>query len=242
MKEFNPPEGMFAPPKVQQVPITNGSTDWGLKTCFNTYKKEADKELTVTCYHTYGKSIESFLKKSKIAIFLFKNSTIFGLQKNAEKFKIKFSCRSTEVLWDFGKDYGMDSVKIYTPFGSMLLKCAPPKGTLPNFERNRWRSDVDKILVLDEADEASPLGVEIVYASWVGEQSKCVHSKTFHVLCSNKTEAKDKILKRIEESGCYVLNKTDALGQRVPMINYDFQTLKRNEGQKSEIYSDIPFN
>lgn len=242
LKEFSPPEGLFAPPRFQQSPIQNGSTDWGLKTYFNIYKKDPNNELAVTCYHTYGKSIESFLKKSKIAIFLFKNSTLFGLQKSAEKFKIKFSCRSTEVLWDFGKDYGMESVKIYTPFGSMLLKCAPPKGTLPNFERNRWRSDVDKILSIDEADEASPLGVEICYASWVGEQSKCVHSKTFHVVCNNKTEAREKILKRIEECGCYVLNKTDPLGQRVPMINYDFQTLKRNEGQKSEIYSDIPFN
>ncbi|OHS97008.1 hypothetical protein TRFO_36836 [Tritrichomonas foetus] len=231
LKEFNPPSGPFSP---QRAVVANHSAEWGLKTVTNQYG-----QLNVSCFNTFGRSMDSFLKKGKIAIFLFRNATLFGIQKTADKFKLKFSCRSSEVLWDFGKEYGLDSVMIYTPFGSMMLKCAPQKGTPANFERNRWRSDVDKISAIDEADEFSPFGLEIVYASWVGDDSKCVHSHLFHVTCENKTVAKEKILKKIEECGSRVKRKSNQLGEPLPLINYDFQTLKRNEGQETQIIADI---
>ena len=233
MKEFSPPQGSFAPTKsISQQ--GNDIVDWGVRT----FTSDKYKGLPVTCLHTYGRGFESFLKKSKIAIFLFRGATLFGLQKTSEKFKLKFSFRSLEVLWDFGKEYGPEFVKIYTPFGSMLLKCAPPKGTLANFERNRWRSDVDKLSVIDEADEESP-GEELCYASWVGEESKCVHTFQFYVRCQNKAEAREKILAKIQECGCKIKTKTLPTGEVVPLISYDFQTVKKNEGQNLQIVSDV---
>ena len=236
LKEFTPPSGQFDQYKNAPNLPNNSNFEWGLRTS----TIQSPSGLPVKCFHTFGKSLDSFLGKSKISIFLFKNTTLFCVQKNADTYKLKFSCKTTEVIWDFGKEYGPENLKIYTPFGSLLLKCSPPKGTAANYERNRWRTDVEKTVAIDEANELSP-GYEIVYASWVGEQSKCVHSQLIHVSCSNKTEAREKILKKLEDSVMKVLRKMSPLGVAVPMINYEFQTLKVNEGQQSIILSDIGF-
>lgn len=67
----------------------------------------------------------------------------------------------------------------------------------------------------------------------------CVHSKLFHVTCETKTEAKAKILAKLKEEKAEVLQKENPMGEMVPFVNYDFQTLKRNEGQESDVLSDV---
>jgi hypothetical protein len=110
--------------------------------------------MTVTYFEPFGPSMDSVFNKAKAAVFLFRRTIMFGVQKTVDKFKLKFSCRASEVVWDFSREHGLDSIMLYTPFGGLFLKCARPKGTLPNFERNRWRSGVDKISAIEEADEA----------------------------------------------------------------------------------------
>jgi hypothetical protein len=126
------------------------SVDWGLRTAEQNLGK-----MTVTYFEPFGPSMDSFFNKAKIAVFLFRRTLMFGVQKTVDKFKLKFSCRAPEVVWDFSRQHGLDSIMLCTPFGGLFLKCAPPKGTPPNFERNRWRSDVDKISAIEEADGAS---------------------------------------------------------------------------------------
>jgi hypothetical protein len=108
------------------------SVDWGLRTVEQNLGK-----VTVTYFDPFGPSMDSFFNKAKIAVFLFRRTSMFGVQKTVDKFKLKFSCRASEVVWDFNREHGLNSIMPYTPFGGLFLKCAPPKGTLPNFERNR---------------------------------------------------------------------------------------------------------
>ncbi|KAH0792281.1 ankyrin 2,3/unc44 [Histomonas meleagridis] len=221
-KIYKPPQKDFNPQNVSE------NFDWGLRTYYHQVGN-----FNIPYFGLIGSSMESFIGKTKIAIYLFRNIVLFGIQKNADQFKLKFSCRSSEVLWDFSKENGPNAVMLYAPFGSMLLKFAPPKGTSVNFERNRWRSDVEKLAIIDEADNPSPNGFEICYASWVSASSNCVSSYTFHVKCATKTEAKEKILQALTDNGIKVLAKPN------PLINYDFQTLKTNEGQESDVISDL---
>jgi ankyrin repeat protein len=203
------------------------SLDWGLKTM-----EVQIGQQQLRYYEPFAKSMMSFLKKAKISVYLFRHTILFGCQSR-DRFKLKFSCKASDVLWDFSREYGMESLMLFTPFGSLLLKCSPPKGTLPNFERNRWRSDSDKLNIIEEADEESVGGFEICYASFVAEATQCVHSKLFYILCQTKTEAKEKILAELEAQGVKVVKK------QAPLISYDFQTLKKSEGQESDVLSDI---
>jgi hypothetical protein len=34
-------------------------------------------------------------------------------------FKLKFSCRASEVVWDFSREHGLDSIMLYSPFGAL---------------------------------------------------------------------------------------------------------------------------
>jgi hypothetical protein len=230
MREYNRPVGAD-----DRKNLASESATWGLRTL-----EQKIGAMTVSYFTPFGKSMESFLSKTKIAIFLFRNYILFGVQKTVDKFKLKFSCKSSEVLWDFGKEHGPEQVMLYAPFGSLLLKFAPPKGTAVNFERNRWRSDAEKFGVIEEGDEVSPSGMEICYASWVSQVSGCVHSQLFYVECQTKTQAKEKILSKLNELGMQVMKKSNPLGGQLPLINYDWQTLKLNEGQESDVLSDIP--
>ncbi|OHT16210.1 hypothetical protein TRFO_13371 [Tritrichomonas foetus] len=233
-KVYKKPGGPFENEE-KNDPIAE-SSEWGLKII-----QRRIGNLDVTCYNVFGSSLESFLSKAKIAIFLFRNSILFGVQKTSDKFKLKFSCKSSEVLWDFGREHGQENIMIYTPFGSMLLKIVITKDKNVMFERNRWRSDVDKLSVIPEGDEESIGGYEHVYASWVGEETKCVHSHLFHVTCKTKTEAKEKILQKLNDLKVAVKTKSNPqdVTKPLPMINFDFQTLKRNEGQETDVISDI---
>jgi ankyrin repeat protein len=203
------------------------SLDWGLKTWEVQVGQQA-----LRYYEPFAKSMTSFLRKAKISVYLFRRTILFGCQ-NRDRFKLKFSCKASDVLWDFSREHGMDSLMIFTPFGSLLLKCSPPKGTLPNFERNRWRSDTDKLSVIEEADEESVGGFEICYASFVAEATQCAHAKLFYIMCQTKSEAKEKILAELEAQGVKVVKR------QAPLISYDFQTLKKSEGQESDVLSDL---
>ena len=223
------------PPGVDKLQKTSESAEWGLRTI-----EQQMGQLTVTYFTAFGSSMDSFLNKTKIAILLFRNSILFGVQKTADKFKLKFSCRSSEVLWDFGREHGQDSLMLYTPFGRLFLKVAPAKNTDAKFERNRWKLDVDKqVNSLEGDDDQSPGGVEVVYVSWVGEATGCVHSQVFYVECSTKAEAREKILAKLTALGVEVKKKNDPVQGPVPLINFDFQTLKKNEGQESDVISDV---
>lgn len=229
-KSFTKPTSVDKLPKKESE-----SAEWGLRII-----EQKTGQLTVMYFTAFGSSMDSFLSKAKIAILLFRKSILFGVQKTADKFKLKFSCRSSEVLWDFGREHGQDSLMLYTPFGKLFLKIAPAKNTDAKFERNRWKLDVDKqVNSLDGDDDQSPGGAEVVYVSWVGETTGCVHSQLFHVLCSTKEEAKQKILAKLAELGVAILKKNDPVQGPVPLINFDFQTLKKNEGQESDVISDI---
>ncbi|KAH0789839.1 serine/threonine-protein phosphatase 6 regulatory ankyrin repeat subunit B-like [Histomonas meleagridis] len=211
--------------------IISTSASWGLKT----YQMQTGS-IHITHFRPFGSSMDSFFSNPKIAIILFQKTILFGIQKTSDKFKLKFSCRTSEVLWDFASEYGMESVMLYAPFGSLLLKFSPPKGSSANFERNRWRSDIDKLQTTNEADLESNDGVEFCYVSWVGEETKCVHSHTFVVHCSDKNEAKTKIIESLAKEGIKIMKKS---GSDNLLINFDFQTVKVNKGQKLEVISDL---
>jgi hypothetical protein len=121
----------------------------------------------------------------------------------------------------------------------LFLKCAPPKGTLPNFERNRWRSGVDKISAIEEADEASTRGFEICCVSWACQVTNCVHSQLFCVTCQTKTEAKPKILTQLKEMDASVITKQNSMGEMISFVNFDFETVKQAEGQESYVLTDV---
>lgn len=215
------------------------SNEWGIKTL-----KRRIGAFEIFSYYSYGSSIESFINKNKIAIYLFKNSILFGVQKTADKFKLKFSCKPYEVHWDFGKEYGNDSMMVYTPFGSMFLKCLPTNGSNEDltFVRKEWINNVGNIFKYqDEDEEISSRNFEYCYISWVGEESKSILSRHFlNDQCKTKTEAKDKFKQQLINSGIVIKHKTDPVtGEQIPMINYQFQTLQRSEGQESDIISDI---
>ena len=98
------------------------SYEWGLKT-----NQIQCGKINVQYFTTFGKSLKSFMKSQKIGIFLFSKIALIGLQKSEDSFKIKFSCHSSEILWDFNKSHGPDSFQIWTPIGQFCLKIEPPE-------------------------------------------------------------------------------------------------------------------
>lgn len=226
----------YEKPKIPSMNTGVDSLDWGLK---NVYANVGGLKLQF--FNTFGSSMTSFLEKNRVAICLFRNTILIGVQKTYDKFKLKFSCRSTEVIWDFGKENGPECLSIYTPFGLLVLKVLPPKGTLPNYERQQWESNAKKAGQYDETEAESIEGFEIVYASFVCEETGCVHSQLFKVSCSNKEEAKQKILSSLSSMGINVKTRINALGETIQLINYDFQTYKKGEGEISDVLSDTTF-
>lgn len=231
-KLFKKPGGAFE----SDAKTDSESSEWGLKTvCVQM------GSLRVNSYIGFGSSMDSFINKNKIAIYLLKNAVLFGVQKGlktSEKFKLKFSCKPTEVFWDFNAETP-DSFMVYAPFGSFLLKFISSNG--PNedisFEKNEWMNNIQNMSKFQDADEElSPRGFEYVYASWVGEESKSIHSHMFYTECQNKTEAKEKIINKLKSEGIQI-----KCSNKVPMINFDFQTFQQTKGQDSVVLSDIPY-
>lgn len=208
------------------------STQWGLHINHATSGK-----LEVKYYSAISKSLRQFLKAPKISLYLLKNTALFGIQKSTDKFKLKYSCRSDELLWDFSRDYGSDSFVVWTPIGQFLLKLDPPKGTNADFERNQWKTSVEKLQKAEES-EKSP-GFEICFTAWVGKQTGCVHTQLFKVNCSSREEAKTKITEKMDELGVEIATKKNPMGEMEKLINYHFQTNIGQDGQKSDILSGI---
>lgn len=211
----------------------SNSVIWGLRT----YSKEING-LKLNSFNPFGSSMESFLNNQKISIILFKKTILFGVQKTNDKFKLKFSCKTSEVIWNFSSEYGNESVMLYVPFGCFLLKFSPPKSGSAIFERNRWRSEIDKLKTINESDLQSDGGIESCFVSWVGKDSNCVFSHLFIIKCSNKIEAKEKILDYLKQKEIPILY-TNIQGKEEPLINFDFQTNKKNEGQKLNVISSL---
>ena len=82
-----------------------------------------------------------------------------------------------------------------------------------------------------EADLASNDGIELCYVSWVGDDTKCVHSH-----CEDKNEAKSKIIENLSKEGVKIMKI--ASGENL-LINFDFQTVKVNKGHKLDVISDL---
>lgn len=220
-------KGLNEPPKAREMA---DSPDYGLKT-----NEVTSGTLTVTYFTTYGKSLKSFMKAPKISIFLFSKIILFGLQKKESTFKMKFSCRVSEVHWDFSREYGADSFRMWTPIGELLLKVDPAKGSSAEYEKTVWKQNVEKIGQIPDTEEQTVGGSEIVYTTWVNKQIPAVHAKLFCVSCATKTEAKEKIKQKLEELGVQIVTKP----VNIPLINYDFQTYQPAQGQQSDVISDV---
>mgnify|MGYP003089516049 FL=1 len=63
-------------------------------------------------------------------------------------------------------------------------------------------------------------------------------SHLFIIKCSNKIEAKEKILDYLKQKEIPILY-TNIQGKEEPLINFDFQTNKKNEGQKLNVISSL---
>ena len=220
-------KGLNEPQKARE---TADAPDFGLKT-----NEVTAGTLTVTYLTTYGKSLRSFLKAPKISIFLFSKIILFGLQKKEATFKLKFSCRVSEVHWDFSRDYGADSFKMWTPIGELLLKVDAAKGSSAEYEKTVWKQNVEKIGQVPDTEEQTVGEREIVYTTWVSKQIPVVHAKLFSVACATKTEAKEKIKQKLEQIGVQIVTKP----VNIPLINYDFQTYQPAQGQQSDVISDV---
>ncbi|KAH0787656.1 serine/threonine-protein phosphatase 6 regulatory ankyrin repeat subunit A-like isoform X1 [Histomonas meleagridis] len=232
LKNFSKPKknsnNKFAPS------IVSESENWGIKTLMH-----EEGGLYVEHFEFFGRSMESFLNKGKIEIFLFKNNIIMGIQKTIDKFKMKFSCKTSNIIWDFNKEHGLDAVMLYAPFGNLLLKFLVPKGSSTSFERNKWRSNIEKLFVDENENEDNANNVEQCYTSWVGENTKCVYSHTYFVQCKSQKEAKEKILNDLKSKGVNIMMRTDQMGELKPMICFDFQTIRSNERQERDVISDL---
>jgi len=125
-----------------------------------------------------GPSMESFLRQTRITIMLFRNSILFGVQKTSKEFKLKYSCRPSEVFWDFNPGTGPDAIAVYAPFGRMCLRVAPAKKEAHGFEKRQW---IERAKALDATDEFvwETERVEICYTSWVEDATDCVRSQLF---------------------------------------------------------------
>ncbi|KAH0803010.1 ankyrin repeat protein [Histomonas meleagridis] len=242
MSQYNPNDvllyhGLFEKKSPQLPPEgtkVSESYEWGLKT-----NQIQSGKINVQYYTTFGKSLKSFMKSQKIGIFLFSKIALFGLQKNEELFKIKFSCHSSEILWDFSKSLGPDTFQIWTPIGQFVLKIEPPKNSTADFEKTQWKNNVAKLSKIDESEMSTVNGKEICYVSWAGKETHCVHSKLFMVHCADKEEAKKKILEKLEQLGTPIETIPNPMGGTEPLVSFWFQTHCPPQGQDTDILSDV---
>jgi hypothetical protein len=196
-------------------------------------------KLQVQYFVAEDKNLKSFLKGQRIGIFLFSKSILFVRQEKENKFRVRFVCRACEVHWDFSREYGTDSFMMWAPFGQLLLKVDPGKGSAADFEKTQWKQNVEKFGVINEGEENTGDDTEKCFVSWVGMGLPTVVFREFIVKCRTKTEAVEKIKKTLDELEVQVETKANPLGTRDPLINVEFQTYRRSQNQKSDVISDV---
>jgi ankyrin repeat protein len=208
--------------------------EWGLVAC-----EIPMGALKVHYFAAFDRGAKSFMKAQKLGIFLFSKIVLFVNQERENRFKIKFACRCCETHWDFSREYGSDTFVIWTPIGQLLVKVDPSKGSSADFEKTQWKQNLEKFGVIDETEEATPGECEVVHVTWVGKGCPSVLSKLFCVQCSSKTQAKEFIKKYLEEKEVPIETKANPTGSRDPLINFEFQTFRPSQNQKSDILSDF---
>jgi hypothetical protein len=195
--------------------------------------------IPVHYFMSSDKNLKSFLKAQRLGIFLFTKNVLFVRQEKENRFKIKFVCRCCEVHWDFAREHGNDTFLLWAPFGQLTLKVDPGKGSTVDFEKRKWKENVGKFGVINEADEAAVDDVEMCFVSWVGRGLPCSVSREFHVKCKTKTEAIGLIKNKLNDLEVHVETKANPQGGRDPLINVEFQTFRPSHSQKSDVISDV---
>lgn len=211
------------------------SLEWGLRPIETT-----SGDLKLIHFKTVGQSLKSFIDSEHLVVFLFRKFVLFGLFKGETNFKLKFSCRTSEVLWDFSNKHGSDAFIVWTPIGQFHLKIFLKNGqTGGDFLKKQWKTAAVKLYQVDDQGDQSIDGMEICYVSWVGAKTKCVHSKKFYIRCQTKKDGREKILNKLKELKVEIETYISPEGNKENLILFDFQTHKPAQEQMSDILSDI---
>ena len=210
-------------------------SEWGLQKCTIDSGK-----LNVDYFIPIGADIKELLDNEHITVFLFRKFVLFGIMKGETTFRLLYSCRTCEVLWDFSNMHGSDSFFLWTPIGKFYLKIFLKNGERGgDFLKKQWKTAALKLYEPDAQKDKSLGKVEIVRASWVGKKTNVVHSRKFSIKCETRTEAREKIKNFLLNSNVDIQECNSPEGDLVPNILYDFITFRPAQGQTSDVLSDV---